>query len=577
MENSTTCQPLITATRINKAVISYKPKVSVVIPVYNVEEYLREMLDCVVSQTLQEIEIICVDDGSTDSSLDILMEYANKDARISIITSPNLFAGVARNTGLAFAQGETIIWLDADDTYNPHMLEKLYEKLKQADAQIAFCQYKRIDLAGNVVQVADVLDKIYDVFSPQDTDNILTLFSVPPYNKLYDLAFIQKYNLQYFTTKISNDVGFSFKARLLATRIAVVHEVLAQHRNLSNTSCTKVRGQYTNYVPFSMEDIYIFMEENGLLLQYKDRLKQFLKRTYYYELSYYSSRTVLEQFKTNLFACKHYTLLEDFFQKILPQQIINAISIPLVEHCNLNCKSCDHFAPLAKKSFACVEQFEEDIKKFATLSKQKLNILKLMGGEPLLHPKIKDFMKISRQYLPHTKIQIVSNGILLMKQKEDFWQACQQFQISISLTKYPIPIQYDEMEQLSKDYGVGFEYFNQSSSVKTVYHLPLDVHGAQSPMTNFLYCFHANNCVTIKNGRLYTCTVAPNIEHFNVYFNLEFEENEKDYIKLSEAESIDEILKFLANPIPFCKYCNVKNRTFGHEWCTSKKKIEEWI
>ena len=87
--------------------IDYTPKVSVIIPVYNVEPYLRQCLNSVINQTLKEIEIICVDDGSTDASLEILKEYAAKDKRITVLKQQNLHAGVARNAGLAVARENT--------------------------------------------------------------------------------------------------------------------------------------------------------------------------------------------------------------------------------------------------------------------------------------------------------------------------------------------------------------------------------------------------------------------------------------------------------------------------------------
>ena len=79
------------------------------------------------------------------------------------------------------------------------------------------------------------------------------------------------------------------------------------------------------------------------------------------------------------------------------------------------------------------------------------------------------------------------------------------------------------------------------------------------------------------NGNLYTCTIAPNIEHFNKYFGYNLPLTDRDGIDIYKAESMEEILEFLAKPIPFCKYCKVKERTFNHEWTTSKKEINEWI
>ena len=91
------------------------PKVSVIIPVYNVEKYLRECLDSVVNQTLKDIQIILIDDGSTDSSLGICKEYAQKDNRIKIIEQKNQGAGAARNRGMSEAKGDYLYFLDSDD------------------------------------------------------------------------------------------------------------------------------------------------------------------------------------------------------------------------------------------------------------------------------------------------------------------------------------------------------------------------------------------------------------------------------------------------------------------------------
>ena len=105
-----------------------KIKVSVIVPVFNVEEYLSTSLDSILNQTLKDIEIICINDGSTDASLDILENYAKKDARIKIISKKNEGQGIARNIGLDNAQGEFIAFVDSDDFIKEDMLEKSYKK-----------------------------------------------------------------------------------------------------------------------------------------------------------------------------------------------------------------------------------------------------------------------------------------------------------------------------------------------------------------------------------------------------------------------------------------------------------------
>ena len=98
-------------------------KVSVILPVYNGETYLSECLDAILGQTLKEIEVICVNDGSTDRSPEILREYAARDSRIRVIDQENTGAGAARNNGMAQARGEYLSFLDADDFFEPQMLE----------------------------------------------------------------------------------------------------------------------------------------------------------------------------------------------------------------------------------------------------------------------------------------------------------------------------------------------------------------------------------------------------------------------------------------------------------------------
>ena len=115
------------------------PKVSIIIPVYNASLYLEQCLECVINQTLKDIEIICVDDGSTDSSVSIINSYAQIDNRIKILQQKNQFAGVARNTGLANATGKYIIFLDSDDNIKKDMIQELYEKAENTSADIVLC------------------------------------------------------------------------------------------------------------------------------------------------------------------------------------------------------------------------------------------------------------------------------------------------------------------------------------------------------------------------------------------------------------------------------------------------------
>ncbi len=121
------------------------PKISIIVPIYNAEHYLHRCLTSVTKQTLQEIEIICINDGSIDDSLNILYEYQKKDKRIIIINQENGGASLARNNGLKVAKGEFIGFVDADDTIESNFYEILYENAKKYNAEIACSEIRRPD------------------------------------------------------------------------------------------------------------------------------------------------------------------------------------------------------------------------------------------------------------------------------------------------------------------------------------------------------------------------------------------------------------------------------------------------
>ena len=124
-------------------------KVSVIIPVYNAEKYLEECLNSVVNSTLKNIEIICVDDGSTDSSLSILQKYAANDLRVKILRQKNLYAGRARNNGLMHATGEYVHFLDADDWWEEGKLIKQLEMLKKKKASLCTTARELVNEEGD--------------------------------------------------------------------------------------------------------------------------------------------------------------------------------------------------------------------------------------------------------------------------------------------------------------------------------------------------------------------------------------------------------------------------------------------
>lgn len=196
-------------------------------------------------------------------------------------------------------------------------------------------------------------------------------------------------------------------------------------------------------------------------------------------------------------------------------------------------------------------------------------------------------MRISRECFPNTNkvethdiggggIFIETNGLLLPKMDDRFWDCCRKYDIGIRPTKYPISVDYDAIEQMVKDKGINFGYFNNAEVVKTLFKLPLDMEGLQSVYHSFLNCHRANECTMLRHGRLYTCSVAPCALLLKEHFNLDIELSPDDSIDIYKASSAQEILQFLARPIPFCRYCKIDQIEWDLPYSQSSKSLDEW-
>lgn len=225
-------------------------KVSIIIPVYNEEQYLKQCLDSICNQTLKEIEIICVDDGSSDCSLEILQKYAEKDARIRVLTQKNQFAGVARNRGMEYASGKYLSFLDADDYFETDMLEKMYEKAEKKEADIVICRYaEHCDGETELRKVDCSFEDLFfqtqeqkEVFSGASL-NLAGIFQITKgwaWDKLFRTDFVRRCGYQFPDFRSSEDGFFVYMLMARAERISYMDDLLAVHRvnnalSLSNT------------------------------------------------------------------------------------------------------------------------------------------------------------------------------------------------------------------------------------------------------------------------------------------------------------------------------------------------------
>lgn len=172
-------------------------KVSVIVPVFNAEKFLAQCLDSLVSQTLVELEVICVNDGSTDSSWGILKRYASAFENIRIINQSNQGQGAARNSGVAVARGQYIGFVDSDDYIAPEMYEKLYHYCTTENAEIVVCKSFMVDDKGLNIQPLRLWDTLPEgAYTQQDIvqcDFFNTGCSPVLWNKLFKGDIVRKY------------------------------------------------------------------------------------------------------------------------------------------------------------------------------------------------------------------------------------------------------------------------------------------------------------------------------------------------------------------------------------------------
>ena len=212
-------------------------KVTVVMPVYNAFDYLRPALDSVICQTFTELELICVDDGSTDRSLHILKEYQEKDSRVRIVTETNAGPSIARNKGLDRARGEFVIFLDADDFVEPTLIEKLYNKAVEDNLDIAIAKYdvyndRKARFEGVIkCDHGEIFDGGATVSKATNPDEIFQCTTTYVWNKLFRTSFLRDMGLSFDPElRVFEDAYFIVTALALTSAVGKVHEVLVHHR-----------------------------------------------------------------------------------------------------------------------------------------------------------------------------------------------------------------------------------------------------------------------------------------------------------------------------------------------------------
>ena len=223
------------------------PRISVIVPVYNVERYLTKCLDSLVGQTLQDLEIIVVNDGSTDGSAAIIDRYRSRDGRVLVVERPNAGVSSARNAGMARASGEFTAFVDADDWVSAEMFETLIGEADEAQADIVMCTYMREYENRSLEKHFDRPERVQ--YSPAETRSVMLCRLVGPlgkelarpenmdsfgtaWGKVYRSSLLKEHDLRFVdTVEIGNEDGlFNMEAFAVARKTVFIRKALYHYR-----------------------------------------------------------------------------------------------------------------------------------------------------------------------------------------------------------------------------------------------------------------------------------------------------------------------------------------------------------
>lgn len=273
-----------------------KPLVSVVMPVYNAEKYLDLSLFSLKYQTFPQFEVLCVDDGSTDQSVEIINRYAQSDPRFKLLKQTHQFAGVARNLGIQHASGEYLLFLDADDYFAPNLLIDAYYQAKLFDAEICVFAANYYDekhsKIGKMPGVCRLKRCPQDIIFSKETNlaNIFTFTSPAPWSKLFKRQFILDKKIYFQNTRNANDLRFVLTALAEANRIVVLDKVLVYYRINHGTSLQQTK----DIDPTCIHDALTSLREELV----NRKLFEKLKKPYYSVVAnncIYNLRTLKDQ------------------------------------------------------------------------------------------------------------------------------------------------------------------------------------------------------------------------------------------------------------------------------------------
>ena len=249
------------------------------------------------------------------------------------------------------------------------------------------------------------------------------------------------------------------------------------------------------------------------------------------------------------------------------------VDLHVVDHCNLDCRGCAHFSPLATKaSIIPVADLEASLRLLRPVYSRFFDSIHLLGGEPLLHPEIARIVRLTRGLFPDTELRVVTNGVLLRSMDDDFWRTCQECDVVFDVSEYPIKLDYKATLKFVEERGVRYESGGRADFFRHV----CDPSGSQDARKSYASCLYGGTCIQLRGTRLYPCPRSAYSSYPNEAFGTDFRCEPGDYLDLMRPISDEDFRRFVTQPKPFCRYCDVASET-RIPWGRSHKACSEWL
>lgn len=252
--------------------------------------------------------------------------------------------------------------------------------------------------------------------------------------------------------------------------------------------------------------------------------------------------------------------------------VLYHFEVHITDHCNLNCKGCAHFSNLCPPTFADLAEFDADMNRMASLFSAVRQIY-LLGGEPLLHPQVAEFVRAARAAFPKTRIYLMTNGVLVTRMDDDFWKALADSAVVLLCDSYPINLPVEKINALGAKHGVTVEWTEARTEF---FKIPIDLERDHDAAASFRACQGYNNCPILRDGRLYPCAYIAFADVFRERFGIEdLEPSTADSVSVCEDVDPEKVMRFLSHPAPWCAHCDMDSREF-YTWGRSSRTIDEW-